>query len=393
MSTTALLLGLCQFLFMAAAAASIAFGGIVGEQLATNPNWATLPFLAMTGTTALLTLVMPRLFRHFGYRTLLACGCIAGASGAALAAWAIGASSFTVFCLAAALLGVYQASALYYRFAAADAASPAAKGRAVAWVMSGGIPAAFAGPLLGAHLVNLLPAPYAGSYLAAGLLALFAVPLILAAKLPHERRSQGQHEVALSFAQALQTPYVSTAVVFCAGGYGAMMLVMLATPLSLAEHENAAAHSASVIQWHLLGMFAPSLLTGKLIDRWAPVPVGVLGSLLLALACGVAWYQPGLAAVHLALLLIGVGWNLMYMSGTALLTRITNDAARAKLQGLNECVTFVVMTLTAGAAGWIYYSLGWHSTLLVATTVAGTAALAGLAALLRQRPVTGPSAA
>lgn len=156
------------------------------------------------------------------------------------------------------------------------------------------------------------------------------------------------------------------------------MLVMLTSPLAMFAHGHGAGDAASVIQWHLLGMFAPSLLTGKLIDRYQARPVALVGCVILGAGCVIALLGTSLTVFHTALLLVGIGWNLMYMGGTTLITRIADNQLRGRLQALNESTTFVVMTFTAGLAGWLYHGLGWQLLLIVAGVLVLAISLAGL---------------
>lgn len=358
-----MLLGLCQFLLMLAAAVGISFNGLVGERLTASPALATMPFLCMSATTALLVLLLPTIFTRFGYKRTFMLGAGLGVLGSLLAALAIYSESFLLFCSAGFLFGSYQASALYYRFAAADSVEPSHKSTAIAWVLNGGILAALLGPLLASKSVHALPQDYFASYLAVAALGLLAFPVMLFLRLPQcHPVASGIH---LPLRTLLQTPSAVVAIVFCAGGYVMMMLVMLASPLAMHGCGFSAQDAASVIQWHLLGMFVPSLVTGKLIARWGATPVALLGCAVLTLGCCVAVAGMALSQFHWALLLVGVGWNFMYMGGSTLITQV-DAAVRPRLQALNEFITFSVMTLTAGATGWLYTQLGWQPLLQVA---------------------------
>ena len=362
MHSTALLLGFCQFLFMAAAAVGISFNGLVGAELAASSMLATFPFLFLTGSTALLTLILPKLFASLGYRGGFFLGAVLGVLGGLLCAWAVYAQSFWLFCLACALIGGYQASALYYRFAAADAVAAPDKSNALAWVLSGGILAALIGPWLGSRGLHFFQTEYLGSYLLTALLALMAFPVLAVLPMP-PRKTTPSHSTPVPFRLLLRHPTLFPAVLFCAGGYGVMMYVMFATPLAMYHGGFEAHDAASVIQWHLLGMFAPSLFTGKSIGRFGAYRVAVLGCVVLGLGCAVALSGDSLTVFHSALLLIGMGWNFMYMGGSTLLAQVNDDQVRSRLQALNEFFTFAVMTLSAGATGWLYYQLGWQKLL------------------------------
>ncbi len=353
----AALLGLCQFLLMASASVGISYNGLVGQQLAHSTALATLPFLSMTATTALLTLYLPAVLARLGYQRLFLAGAALGILGSLLAALAVWLGVFWLFCAAGLLLGAFQASALYYRFAAAESVAAPHKSTAIAWVLNGGILAALLGPILAGHSLHWFAVDYLGSYLAVALLVVLALPIVLCVRLP-ARQPMPSAELP-SVAQVLAYPQARVAIIFCAGSYAMMMLVMLASPLAMSHCGFAAGDAASVIQWHLLGMFAPSLLTGKLIARYGALAVAVAGAAILILGCIVALLGLALAHFHWALMLVGVGWNLMYMGGSTLVTQVPEANLRARLQSLNEFVTFAVMTLTAGAAGVLYQELGW----------------------------------
>jgi len=363
MSKNPVLLGLCQFLLMVAAAVGLSFNGLVGESLATSPVFATMPFLSMSATTALLVLVLPDIFARLGYQWTFALGVGVGVLGSLLAAAAIGLQSFALFCAAGIFMGSYQASALYYRFAAADSVTAPHKSTAIAWVLNGGILAALVGPLLASMSVHWLSIDYMGSYLAVAALILLALPVVAYLQLP--KRQLETQAVVIPFAVLLKMPKVLVAIFFCAGGYAMMMLVMLASPLAMHGCGFAAQDAASVIQWHLLGMFVPSLVTGKLIARYGAIPIALIGCVILILGCGVALLDIKLVNFHWALMLVGVGWNGMYIGGSMLIAQ-TDITIRPRLQSVNEFMTFVVMTFTAGATGWLYHHIGWQPLLQMA---------------------------
>jgi hypothetical protein len=220
---------MAQFLFMAAVAVGIAFNSLVGKQLAPSPELATLPFLGMMGTTAALTLFMPKLLARMGYRGVFVVGAVAGVFSCALATYSIWFENFNMFCLASATMGIFQASALYYRFAAADAVEGPLKSTAIAWVLSGGIAAALIGPLLGKNLLHSLSVEYTGAYVAAMILCLLAMFVFLFTPLPVR---QVAPKIAVTW---WPLPKIAVqAMLFCTVGYCLMLMVMLASPLAMA---------------------------------------------------------------------------------------------------------------------------------------------------------------
>jgi MFS family permease len=360
----AILLGLCQFLLMVSVSVGLSFNGLVGKAMAPSLALATVPYLTMTISTALLTLALPQIFSRLGYARSFAFGAILGIMGSLGAALGIWFDSFYIFCGAGILMGAYQASALYYRFAAADSVSSQQhKSTAIAWVMNGGIIAALLGPVLASNTLHWFSLDYLGSYIAVAIIVVLALPITLLLRLPGR---QQETVAGIPFLTILALPSAKAAVLFCAGSYAMMMLVMLASPLAMAHCGYSAADAASVIQWHLLGMFAPSLLTGNLVTRWGAVPIAGTGALILIAGCVIALSGIELNHFHWALLLVGIGWNFMYLGGSTIITQVSDAPARVRLQSLNEFVTFAVMTLTAGATGWIFEQLAWGGVLAIA---------------------------
>ncbi len=365
MSYSAIILGLCQFLYMAVVAIGLSFNALVGKALAPSPLMATLPFLFMMGSTAMLTLWMPKLFAQLGYSRVFLLGSCAGLMAGLVAAVAVWLHNFNLFCVAAFCMGLYQASALYYRFAAADAVDGPQKSSAIAWVLSGGILAALLGPMIGSNSLHLFSVDYLGAYVASALLALVALPLLLL--IPIAPRQ------ALLPTQKFQLKDINRtaliAIFFCTSGYAMMTMVMLASPLAMTGCGYHATDAASVIQWHLLGMFLPSLLTGKLIARFGAQKIALIGAGILISGCVLALAGQALMFFHVALLVVGVGWNFMYMGGSTLLTQIPDATQRSRLQAINEFITFISATIVAGLTGWLFELVGWHSILYIAMTL------------------------
>jgi MFS family permease len=362
MSYAAIMLGLCQFLFMSSVAVGLAFNAIVGKMLAPSPGMATLPLFFMMGSTAVLTLAMPGILAKYGYRKVFITGVILGAAGGSLAVAANLMHSFSLFCLAGLLTGCYQASAMYYRFAAADAVATEYKSSAIAWVLNGGILAAFAGPLIGSHSLHFFSIDYVGSYFATVLLVLLALPVLLRAPLVPRNAN-----VSLPVFRFKSINFkAGSAMLFCTSGYAMMGMVMIASPLAMSGCGYHPQDAASVIQWHLLGMFAPSLVTGKLIARFGAQTIALAGIIILLSGCLLALTGTSLNIFHFSLLIVGIGWNFMYMGGSTLLTFIEDIGLRSRLQSINEFITFSCITLISGLTGWLYESLGWQAMLYIA---------------------------
>ncbi|MET0356265.1 MAG: MFS transporter, partial [Cellvibrio sp.] len=362
MSYAAIVLGLCQFLFMSAVAVGISFNALVGKALAPAQNLATVPMFFMMGSTAMLTLSMPKILAYLGYRKVFIVGALTGVVGGLLAVLAIYIHSFTLFCVAGFFMGVYQASAMYYRFAAADAVTAENKSSAIAWVLNGGILAALCGPLIGSHSLHFFDMDYLGSYSVTVLLALLALPLLITVPLAPRNAAAILPELSIRSINFK----VFSAILFCTSGYAIMGMVMLASPLAMSGCGYHAQDAASVIQWHLLGMFVPSLITGKLITRFSAQKIALVGIGILLSGCALALAGTSLHIFHASLLIVGVGWNFMYMGGSTLLSQIPDAGLRSRLQAINEVATFACITLIAGLTGWLYEGLGWESIIYIA---------------------------
>ncbi|OHT18845.1 MFS transporter [Edaphosphingomonas haloaromaticamans] len=359
--STVFRLAVAQALYLGGTAIAFAFSGIIGGRLAPDPSLSTLPAALMTVATMLTTIPASLLMGRFGRRIGFVAGAAAGSVGAGVAAWGIAQGSFALFCAGNALLGTYQAFAMYYRFAAAEAADERGKGaQAVGWVLTGGIAAALLGPSIGAWSRTAIPTvEFAGSYLAAVPLSLLALGVVatLALAPPSASVTAGARRPLGLIARQ---PVFIAAVVNAVVAYAVMSFVMTASPLAIVAAGHGVDAAASLTRWHLLGMFAPSFVTGKLVARIGPVSVllaggaVVLASLFGALA--------GNSALHFnaALLVLGVGWNLLYVAATALLTQSYWPAERARVQGLNEFLVFGGTAAASLAAGAVQTKLGWE---------------------------------
>lgn len=388
MSPTSVVLSLCQFLYMAVIAINLAFNSLVAQQLAPNRSLATVPYLFLMGTTAALVLFLPRFFDRWGYRTLFVAGAVAGVCGGALASLALYLQHFWLFCGSGTFIGLFQATAMYYRYAAADSVAVEHKSTAIAWVLNGGVLSALFSKYIANGSLHLSQIDYLGSYVVLSALALAAVPVLAFAPLTPRRASREErrdstlvHGMAKLVAK-MDVAAVS-AVTLCSMSYFVMAMVMLASPLAMSGCGFHAADAASVIQWHLLGMFAPSLLTGKLIARFGAFRVAIAGLLVLALSCLLAMRDQTWLGFHIALAFVGVGWNLMYLAGSTMLTVIQPPEIRSRIQSLTEFSTFAVTTVVAGATGWLYAWASWWGVLTLALVCLFAVAMLLVAARMR----------
>jgi predicted MFS family arabinose efflux permease len=247
----------------------------------------------------------------------------------------------------------------YYRFAAADVATADYHGTAISYVLAGGVIAAFIGPNLAHWTSAWLAAPFAGSYLALAAILMLSFTTQLFLDIPRPPRAV--HGSGRTLGAIARQPVFIVAAVGGMLGYGIMSLVMTATPLAMHEHHYAFSDTAFVIEWHLLGMFAPSFFSGHLIRRFGALPVMLAGGVLSAVCVGINLTGSSLSHFWLALFLLGIGWNFLFIGATTLLTEAYAPEEKAKTQALNDFLVFGTVTVAVLSAGSLQHHLGWRA--------------------------------
>jgi predicted MFS family arabinose efflux permease len=309
---------------------------------------------------ALSTLPASFFMKRRGRRAGFLLGSSLGMAGGAVGAIAIAVHSFTLLLAGTFLSGIYNAFGQYYRFAAADAAPPDWKSRAISLTLAGGIFGGFIGPAAGRFTRDLAEPRFLASYAALAVFALASFVIAAGLSFP-EQSSEERHGTGRPLGAILRQPAVVVAVLAAAVGYGVMNLLMSVTPLAMdlcCGHPFADA--TFVLQWHVIGMFAPSFFTGGLIRRVGVLNVLLVGAAVMFLCVAIA--MSGVTLMHFwwALTLLGVGWNFLYIGGTMLLTEAHRPAEKAKVQGVNDSLVFAVMVsssltsgvVVTGSGGW-----------------------------------------
>lgn len=337
----------------------IAINGLAGYALADDKSLATLPVTSYVVGAALTTLPVSHLMRRIGRVNGFSIGTLIGILGALICGYAVYSHSFWMLCLGTLVMGIYNASGQYYRFAAADVAGADFRSKAISLVMAGGLVGGVIGPQTSKWTKDILPAEFLGSYLA--LIGFCVVALALQRMMNIPRLTEAeQKDQGRPLAQIARQPAFVVAVLSATVGYGVMNLLMTATPLAMKSCEHSFSDTAFVIQWHVIAMFAPSFVTGSLVKRFGVRAILFTG-VLLSLAC-VAIALSGIDVMHfwVALVLIGVGWNFMYVGGTTLLTETHTPAERAKVQGANDMAIFITMAISSASSGWLFSARGWE---------------------------------
>lgn len=379
------LLSACQALFQSILIINLIASGFVGLKLAGDKSLATLPIAMLIVSTTVLMIPASFFMQRFGRRVGFSIGSGGGIAGGLLAMLAIYQASFTLFLLANMLLGVYQAFAQYYRFAAADIASPAFKSRAISWVVAGGIVAALAGPALTRLTQNLGSPLFIATYATISALALASLLLLGRIELPKVAIASVDDRAERPLHRIVRQPIFVAALAGSAAGFGIMSMVMTATPLAMGLCGLGFGASASVIQWHVLGMFVPSFFTGHLLKRFGTLSVMSAGLLLFAAHIAIA--RSGIGFYHFAvgLVLLGVGWNFLFVGGTSLLTESYTAGEKAKTQAAHDFFVFGLVSLTSFGAGSLLQRFGWDIVNLTAVPMMLLAAAALLWLALHRR--------
>lgn len=338
----------------------IAVGGLVGQALSQDPELVTLPVSLYGVGVALAMIPVALLMKHMGRKATYLMGAVVSILAASLAAYAIIGQSFILFCLAMTLAGIYGACVQNYRFAASDMVPAALKPNAISLIMIGGLVAAIVGPQLVIQTIDVIDgAPFAGSFIGQAALALLALPLLLLLRIPDARETDSS-ETSRSFAEIAKNPVFLVAILSGVVSYGLMAFVMTAAPIAMVHEGHSADDATLGIQWHILAMFAPSFITGRLIN-WIGVRTVTAIGIMLLFTSGLAAIS-GLAILHFwsALILLGLGWNFGFIGATSLLTSTYRSSEQAKVQALNDFLVFGSVAIASLAAGQQLSWVGWH---------------------------------
>ena len=377
----------CQLISATGAIIMVTLGGIIGTKLSPDPTLATLPVsimvLCMAATTVPATVLMRRIGRRKGFSL----ASLSAVASTVLAGVALNLGSFTVFILAGATFGINMAFTQQYRYAAAESVEPAHSPQAISYVLLGAI----GGALLGPELVKygqyaVADVQYLGTLGSLSILYLLQAALFLSLG---PLRGEGAEPTGVPqrrLGEIVRQPTFVVAVLGGAAAYGVMTFVMTATPLSMHVHDGFALEdTARVIQWHVLGMYVPSLVSGFLIERFGVIKLMALGVFGLLGACMVGLQGQSYMHYWYALVLLGVGWNFLYVGGTSLVTRTYRLDERFRAQAVNEFCIFGTSASASLLAGTIIHLYGWH-TLVLAPVPFLLITLAGLF-LVRKDPL------
>jgi MFS family permease len=355
----------------------IALNGLAGYQLSADKSFATLPVTTQIIGSALAAMPASNLMQKIGRRAGFQLGTLLGFFGGAIATYGIYARSMTLLCLGTFVLGIYAAFGQFYRFAAADSAQPAFKAKAISLVVAGGLVGGIIGPALSKWTRNLASVEFLASY--ASLMGFCVLTALLLAGLNIPKPQAAASDApARPLREVAAQPVFIVATVASAFGYGVMNFLMTATPLAMGVCGHPYGAAADVISAHVIAMFAPSFFTGSLIQRFGPHKVILTGVLILFGCTAVALSGVDVAHFWWSLVLLGLGWNFMFVGGSTMLTETYRPSERARAQGLHDLLVFVTTATSSFASGLILKNNGWAMLNYVAIPFIAAAGIAVL---------------
>lgn len=368
MYRTLIVLTAAQSFAQCSAPIIVLLGGIVGARLAPTPALATLPIALMILGTACTTIPAALLMQKFGRRNVFLFAATYCAAGGSLAAYAIGIDSFSLFCAATVLVGSHNAVMQQYRFAVSESVPQHRVASSISILMLAGVAAAYMGPEAAQLFRDASDyGDFAGSFFAiTGFMSIAIVCLLFYRNSTPSAEDVVGEQRPLSV--IVKQPIFLLAILAAAAGWGVMSLIMTATPLSMHSVDNFNMEDTTwVIQSHIMAMYLPSLFSGFLITRFGPRTIVKAGLVILMLCLMVGWIDRHLVHYWGSLVLLGIGWNFLFLGGTTLLTQTYRSAERFKIQALNDFLIFSLQGVASLSSGWILLTFGWDWLLALST--------------------------
>lgn len=375
-----------QSLFLINNAVFIAINGLVGLSIAPVGWMATLPVMGYVVGGALSTSVVSKVQSRWGRKWAFQSGLVTALGSALLCAWAVAAHQFWWLVAGTVIAGYYNANAQLYRFAAAELAAPGFKEKAVSLVLAGGIAGGVAGPTMAAYTRTWTETPFVGAYLALALVAIVAMAVIAGINFPITPKPKTGDAQGRPLGEIMRQPVFIVAAMAAALSYGVMNLLMAATPLAMQTCGIGFSDTALVLEWHIIGMFAPGFFTGHLIKRFGALPVMGVGVVLNLLCVAVALSGTDLSQFIVALFVLGVGWNFVFTGSTTLSLLAYAPEEKDRAQGAINFFVFATMALTSFASGALVTTQGW--TLLNLGSIPAILLMGGALMYLSRHPAS-----
>lgn len=369
------LLILCQGLFLTNNVTFIAINGLVGLSLSPASWMATIPVMGYVVGSAFSTTIVAKSQNHFGRKISFQIGLLVAVFSALICAYAAMSKNFWLLVLGTFIAGYYSANGQLYRFAAAELTVVSQRDKAVSWVLAGGMLGAIVGPNLASWTRDLFDTAFLGAYLALSIAGFIGIIVMQFIHFPEEFKTQHALSAGRDLKTLLRQPVFMVAVIGASLGYGAMNLLMAATPLAMQICGLPFSDTALVLEWHVIGMFAPGFFTGSLIERFGTLKIMGVGVTLTILCIAIALTGVEFHQFLIALFLLGVGWNFLFTGATSLAMTAYQPEERDKAQAAINFFVFGTMAFTSFGSGTLITSQGWNilnfGSLLMITVTAG----------------------
>ncbi|MBM7494316.1 MFS family permease [Micromonospora luteifusca] len=362
---TTWLLSLSQALYFGTVSIDLTLTAVVGLHLAPRIELATLPLAMITIVATVGSVLAGLLTSRIGYRAVMIIGAAAAVVGGGLSVYAVVQHSFFLLCVGTGLVGLYRATGGYIRFLAADLAPDGYRERALSFVLFGGLLSAFGGPFLATASVDFISTQFAGPYLMVALLSLASIPLVLLVTRGREVAKAQPKDASVkpvAIREVVRSANFTTALLVLTVAGATMTMIMAVGPIGSEQAGHSMHQGASIIQWHLVGMFAPSIFSGALMQRIGRRSVAVLGCALLLIGAVIGSAGSGHYHFLADLALNGLGWNFLFLSGSAYLIACYPPGRGGRVQAAVEGVSSGAAVMASLSASAIYNALGWRMT-------------------------------
>ncbi len=359
MNRNIFLLVLCQGIFYINNVTFIAINGLVGFTLAPWGWMATLPVMGYVVGGALSTGIVAKIQSKWGRQISFQIGLFIGLLSALLCGYAAYSHNFYLLVIGTVIAGFYSANGQLYRFAAAEIADPSIKEKAISWVLAGGLIGAIVGPNLATQSKGWFNTPFLGAYLSLAVVAMLGMIVMYFVEFPKVIKSLKVNLGGRPLKEIMKQPVFIVTAVSAALSYGVMSLLMAATPLAMQTCGFPFSDAALVLQWHVIGMFAPGFITGHLIKRFGSIPIMGVGLGLYVICIGVALSGTQLHQFLISLFMLGIGWNFLFTGSTTLSTLAFRPEEKDRVQGTINFFVFVTMAITSFTSGAVLVTQGW----------------------------------
>ena len=358
-SKNLLLLILCQGLFLTNNVTFIAINGLVGLNISPVEWMATLPVMGYVVGGALSTSLVAKVQHRFGRKKSFQLGLLIAALSSLTCAYAAWTRNFWLLTLGTLIAGYYSANGQLYRFAAAELTHSSLREKAVSWVLAGGLLGAVIGPNLASWTRNLFHTPFMGAYVSLSIAGLIGIFIMQWIHFPDDHKKSANPYSGRDLSEIIVQPKFAVAIIGAALGYGVMNLLMAATPLAMKVCGYPFSDTALVLEWHVIGMFAPGFFTGHLIKKFGALKIMGVGVILNLFCILVALTGTDLDQFLIALFLLGVGWNFLFTGSTTLAMSAYQPEEKDKAQAAINFFVFSTMAITAFSSGALVTTQGW----------------------------------